>query len=130
MPLPEDQQSEREQRRQAWFASPPVLPETVEFPDGEEKSLDIRPQCACCRTTLDLRHVPGPGDICERCYINAPICSVDGCAEIAVDEGKCRDHFMGDCADAPGDLDIRRFAGFRASSVGQFREKWGGLACG
>ncbi len=116
MSLSEDQETEREQRRQAWLAAPLV-------------PYDGLAQCACCLRKLNLRHVPATGDICERCYIKAPICSVDGCDDVAVDVGKCRHHFMGDCADAPGDLDIRRFAGFRASSVGQFQGKWGGLAC-
>jgi len=101
---------EQLRRKRVWSNSPVV----------EKDGTQI---CACCSKTAKLRHVyPGPGDICEWCYINKPRCKVSGCGDVAVKGagGLCRSHFID-----PDDCDILhidQFGGVKASSISGFSE--------
>lgn len=81
---------------------------------------DEQGECACCGAKTRLRHIhPGPGDICLKCYTTQPLCSVAGCKDIAVEYGKCREHFL-EADDT--DLSIDFFGGIRASSIAEFAQ--------
>ncbi|MCP4678076.1 MAG: hypothetical protein GY854_21695 [Deltaproteobacteria bacterium] len=111
MSLSKTQRTEQQKRIRTWHAAP-------------FSPFDAPYQCACCRKETGLRLVKGSGAICKRCYIHASKCKVKGCNEIAVVDGECRNHFLGDSAD-DSDLHIDRFGARYSSSISQFQSQWG-----
>lgn len=85
---------------------------------------DVDADCSCCRRNKAdevLKHIdPGPGDVCLTCWLNKPDCSVDGCNEIAVESGLCREHFI-DVEEPDGYNTVDRYGGMKYSGISLFR---------
>ena len=79
-------------RKHAWKGGPPVK---GSFIRNEKGGLMGTHNCSRCNTVVKLRWHDETGYICERCFTGAVDCSVEGCQQIAVEDGLCRAHYLG-----------------------------------